>query len=212
MSALHENNVAVHDNGISSSPNKDEDTPIGSVTPSDAATPFLVTDILTAADESDPTVNSENNDTRANNNNHLTSYMTEGNGHSPTPSATPTATPSSSFLSPSLGNNDASTVVDPYSSERVLSTSVTSTSASSSSALTAMAAVPTGSSTYMHTMSQFNPGSFSASQYCQSDLGYHDMRGSTGGWYGSPASDPRIASEYCKLQKMHDILTLFKLT
>ena len=62
----------------------------------------------------------------------------------------------------------------------------------------------TSSSSYMHSaMSQFNPSSFS-SQYCQSDLGYHDMRGSAAAWYAaSPASDPRLAaSEYCKFKSL----------
>ena len=62
---------------------------------------------------------------------------------------------------------------------------------------------------HMHSMSHFNPSSGFSSQYSNmgstaADLAasshYHDMRGSTAtaGWYASPATDPRFASEYCK--------------
>ena len=62
---------------------------------------------------------------------------------------------------------------------------------------------------HMHSMSHFNPSSGFSSQYSNmtggtaADIGsphYHDMRGSAGatGWYTSPHTDPRFASEYCK--------------
>ena len=74
------------------------------------------------------------------------------------------------------------------------------------------AATPTSiGSTYshMHSMSHFNPSSGFSSQYSNmagstaADIAsphYHDMRGSTAatGWYTSPHTDPRFASEYCK--------------
>ena len=64
---------------------------------------------------------------------------------------------------------------------------------------------PTGmSGSYSHmNMSHLNAhaGSFPTSGYCQtgaaSDLHYPGSA-STSGWYSSPATDPRFASEYCK--------------
>ena len=79
------------------------------------------------------------------------------------------------------------------------------------------AATPTsiGSTPYshMHSMSHLNPSSGFSSQYCNmtgstaADIAsphYHDMRGSTAatGWYTSPHTDPRFASEYCKYLNM----------
>ena len=50
------------------------------------------------------------------------------------------------------------------------------------------------------TLPQQNSGL--SSQYYQTggDLGapHYDMRGSSTGWYTSPATDPRFATEYCK--------------
>ena len=80
------------------------------------------------------------------------------------------------------------------------------------------AATPTslGSTPYshMHSMSHFNPSGGFSSQYSNmtgstaADIAsphYHDMRGSTTatGWYTSPHTDPRFASEYCKYLPMH---------
>ena len=62
---------------------------------------------------------------------------------------------------------------------------------------------------HMHSMSHFNPSAGFSSQYSNmagstaADIAsphYHDMRGSAAatGWYTSPHTDPRFASEYCK--------------
>lgn len=156
---------------------------------STASSTFLVSDILTAA-----TVDGHEDHTHPHSHAHHLPHKT-------------------------VAEEDHHQVID-HEVDKVLmsSTSIISPTVSNSFAVNSMAAVPapppphpavagphgTGStSSYaMHSaMSQFNPGSFS-SQYCQSDLGYHDMRGSAAAaaWYSS-ASDPRLAaSEYCKIK------------
>merc|ERR550532_1762661 len=55
---------------------------------------------------------------------------------------------------------------------------------------------PTPYSHMHHTMSQLTP-SYGAGCYQSSDLShYGDMRSASTGWYSSPATDPRFASEY----------------
>ena len=61
---------------------------------------------------------------------------------------------------------------------------------------------PAAPSAYSHMHMSQIPSYSAAGCYQGSELShYGDMRSASTGWYSSPATDPRFASEYCKLQK-----------